>query len=144
MAIAKSIFTTPQQVDYINKGTMRFRHLSLGWKHYLKGTYNSEEGWNLYGYAGFGLLLGRIENTHSVAVDSTDYIMPVLRGIANFKRLTADLCLGFERPVGGDLFFYLEGRTLIPMTDYPSNHLLINDNAPLMGSLNIGIRILFD
>jgi hypothetical protein len=123
---------------------MLFRHLSIGWKHYLKGVYNSEDKWNLYGYAGFGLLIGRIENTHSVVIDSANYFIPVLAGKANFKRLTLDLGVGFEIPVGGDIFFYMEGRTLIPTTDYPSDHLFINKDAPLVGSVNIGLRILFD
>ncbi|MGZ8540391.1 MAG: hypothetical protein ACXWV6_07075 [Chitinophagaceae bacterium] len=143
-ATAKSILTIPQQVDYTNDGVMRFRHISIGWKRYLKGIYNSEENWNLYSYAGFGLMLGRIENTHSVAVDSAGYLIPVLAGKANFKRLTLDLGFGCERPVGGDVFFYLEARALIPTTDYPSNYLFINKDAPLMGSVNIGLRILFD
>ena len=143
-ATAKSISTIPQQVDYSNKSVMRFRHLSIGWKRYLKGAYNSESSWNFYGYAGFGLLLGSIENTHSVALDSAVYTLPVLKGKANFKRLTIDLGLGYEVPVGGDIYFYAEGRTLLPTTDYPSNYLFVNDNAPLMGSVNIGLRILFD
>lgn len=143
-ATAKSILTIPQQVDYTNQAIMRFRHISIGWKRYLKGAYNTEDNWNLYCYAGFGLMLGRIENTHSVAVDSAEYNIPVLKGKANFKRLTFDLGLGYEKPVGGDVFFYLEGRVLIPTTDYPSNYLFINNDAPLMGSLNIGFRILFD
>lgn len=143
-ATAKSIFVLPQQVDYTNQAIMRFRHISIGWKHYLKGRYNAEDNWNLYGYAGFGLMLGRIENTHSIVVDSANYFIPVWKGKANFKRLTLDLGFGYEKPVGGDVFFYLEGRALIPTTDYPSNYLFINNDAPLMGSLNMGLRILFD
>jgi hypothetical protein len=143
-ATAKSVFTIPLQVDYTNNAIMVFNHISIGWKHYLKGAYNIENKWNLYGYAGFGLLFGKIENTHSVAIDSADYFIPVFKGKAYFKRLTLDLGLGYEVPAGGDVFFYLEGRALIPTTDYPSNYLLINDNAPLMGSFNIGVRILFD
>ena len=42
-ATAKSIFTVPQQVSYTNYARLRFSHISMGWKHYLKGGYNTEE-----------------------------------------------------------------------------------------------------
>jgi hypothetical protein len=142
-ATAKSAITIPQQVSYTNYAKLRFNHISMGWKHYLKGIYNTDNTWNLYGYAGFGLLFGIVENTHSVAIDSAEYSIPVWKGKAKFKRLTIDLGLGYEIPVGGDIYFYMEGRALIPTTDYPSNYLFINDNAPLTGSLNTGIRLLF-
>ena len=143
-ATAKSIFTLPQQIDYTNDAQMRIKHISVGWKHYLKGAYNIEDSWSLYGYAGFGLLLGSIENQHSVSIDSAEYYIPVLKGKANFKRLTLDLGLGYEMPVGGDIYFYMEGRAFLPTTDYPSNYLFVNKKAPLTGSLNTGLRILFD
>ncbi len=123
---------------------MRIKHISIGWKHYFKGSYNSEDHYNLYGYAGFGLLLGTIENTHSVNIDSAAYTIPVLKGKANFKRLTFDIGLGYEKPIGGDVYFYMEGRVLIPATGYPSNYLFVNDKAPLAGSFNAGLRLLFD
>ncbi len=115
----------------------------MGWKHYLKGAYNAEEGWNLYGYAGFGLMFGVAENTHSINIDSASYVIPVLQGKDKFKRLTFDLGLGYEIPLGGDIYLYMEGRTLIPTTDYPSRYLFINENAPWFGSVNGGLRILF-
>jgi hypothetical protein len=143
-ATAKDSLAIPQQVGYTNRGSMRYNHISIGWKHYLKGTYNSELEWNLYGYAGFGLMFGQIENTHSVAIDSSTYIIPVLKGKASFKRLTFDLGLGFEVPTGGDVFFYMEARTLVPSTDFPSHYLLVNKDAPLTIGVNTGVRILFD
>lgn len=143
-ATAKSIFTLPQQIDYTNDAQMRIKHISVGWKHYLKGAYNIEDSWSLYGYAGFGLLLGSIENQHSVSIDSAEYYIPVLKGKGNFKRLTIDPGLGFEIPVGGDIYFYMEGRAFLPTTDYPSNYLFINKKTPLTGSVNTGLRILFD
>lgn len=123
---------------------MRFKQISIGWKRYLKGTYDSEEGWNLYGIAGFGLLLGRIQNTQSVTTDTSLYNVPVTGGKDNFKRLTADLGLGWEVHLGGGIYFYTEGKVWIPTTDYPSNYIFINEKAPLVISLNAGIRILFD
>ena len=142
-ATAKSITTSPQQINYVNNAVMRFKQISIGWRKYLKGTFNAEEGWNIYAYAGFGLILGRIENTHSVSIDTVVYYVPVRIGKANFKRLTLDLGLGWEVPLGGDIFFYAEGRAWIPTTDYPSKYIFVNDNAPLVGMINAGIRILF-
>ena len=143
IATAKSIATLPQQINYVNNAVMRFKHISIGWKRYLNGTFHAEEGWNIYGYAGFGVMLGRIENTHSVSIDTSVYQVPVRAGKANFKRLTLDIGLGWEVPVGADTFIYAEGRAWIPTTDYPSKYIFVNDNAPLPGMVNAGIRILF-
>ncbi len=142
-AIAKNASTIPQQVRYINDAKMRFRVLSAGLKKYLKGTAVSEKTWNLYGTAGFGLLLGKIVNTHSLIVDTALYTLPVLSGEAHFKRLTFDLGFGWEQPIGGDFYFYTEARTIIPASDYPSKYLFVNRNAPFTGSIVAGLRILF-
>lgn len=142
-ATAKSPSTTPQQINYVNDGSMRLKQLSIGWRKYLVGKYDEEKKWNLYSYAGFGLLLGRIENTHSVAIDTASYHVPVRTGKANFKRLTLDLALGMEYPIGGDFFLYGEGRAWIPTTDYPSNHIFVNANAPFTGMVCCGLRLLF-
>ena len=143
-ATAKSTATNPQQINYVNNALMRYKHISVGWKHYWKGAYVSEEEWNFYSYAGFGLMLGRIENSYSVSIDTAIYNVPVRSGKTNFKRLTLDLGLGWEIPLGADVFLFNEIRVLVPTTDYPSDHIFVNKNAPLMGSLNFGIRILFD
>lgn len=142
-ATAKSTTTVPQQINYVNNAVMRFKQISVGYKKYLKGSFDTEEGWNIYGYAGFGLILGRVDNSHSVPMDTVVYHVPVRRGKANFKRLTLDLGLGWEMPLGADVFIYAEGRVWIPTTDYPSKYIFINDNAPLVGMVNAGIRILF-
>lgn len=141
---AKTVFTTPMEIAYINQALLRYKHISIGWRHYFKGAYNNEDTWNLYGYAGFGLLFGSVENTHSVAIDTANYHLPVLSGKANFKRLTYDLGLGFEKPLGGDISLYMEGRVFIPGTGYPSPYLFVNERAPLAASVNVGLRILFD
>jgi hypothetical protein len=143
LATAKSPTTVPQGINYTSSSLMRFKQISLGWKKYLKGTYNNES-WNIYGYAGFGILLGRVENTHSNPVDTTLYNVPVRLGKANFKRLTLDLGLGWESFIGGTTYAYIEGRAWIPTSDYPSKHIFVNNNAPLVGMFNLGIRILFD
>ena len=142
-ATAKSTSTTPQQINYVNNAEMRFKHFSIGWKKYLRGSSNMEYGWGLYGIAGFGLLLGRVVNSHSVPLDTALYQVPVRSGKANFKRLTADLGLGWEVPIGADVFFYTEGKLWIPTSDYPSKFIFVNDNAPVVAMLNAGIRVFF-
>jgi hypothetical protein len=141
-ATAKTPATAPQAVNYNNKAQLRFKHISLGWKKYLKGDCTSEKGWNLYGYAGFGLMLGAVTNIHSAGIDTAIYVVPVLSGKANYKRLTADLGLGAEIPIGADVFFYTEARALVPTSDYPSKYLFINKKAPFTAAFNLGIRIL--
>ena len=142
-ANAKSVFTVPLQVNYTNEGSIKFSHVSMGWKHYLKGGYNSEKSWNLYFYGGFGLMFGTARNTHSTSIDTTEYVVPVLQGKGHFKRLTFDVGLGYELPVAPDIYFYTEARLLLPTTDYPSNYLFVNEDAPLTGSINVGVRLFF-
>ncbi len=143
-AEAKQSGTVPQQINYRNHGSLAFKHISLGWRKYLKGAYDIEKGRNLYGYAGFGLMMGAIVNTQTANIDTSAYTVPILSGKANFKRLTVDIGLGTEFPVGADIFIYFEGRALIPTTDYPSQYLLINRKAPFTGAVNGGIRVLFN
>lgn len=142
-ATARSSATLPAQIAYTSKGVIKYRQMSIGWKHYFKGSFDSEEEWGLYGLAGFGLVLGTAQSTASVPVDTALYNMPVLTGKGHFKRLTYDLGLGFEKPIGGNIFLYSEVKTFIPSTDYPSKYLYVNDDAPLTACVNIGIRILF-
>ena len=143
VADAKSPATLPQQISYQNRAEMRFKHFSVGWKHYLKGYYSKPDGWNLYTYGGFGLLLGRVTNNHSVPIDTARYILPVEAGKANFKRLTLDCGLGYEIPIGAHVYFYTDGRLWLPTTDYPSKHIFVNDNAPVVAMINFGLRVLF-
>ena len=142
-ATAKSGTTVPQSVSYMNKAGLVSKHISLGWRRYLKGSFDAEKNWTLYGYAGFGLMLGRVVNAHSVSIDTSIYNVPVLNGKANFKRLTLDLGLGADFPVGADIYLYVEGRALVPTTDYPSQYLFVNKNAPFTATVNAGFRILF-
>lgn len=143
-ATAKSPLTLPQNIAYSSKSTLGFKQVSMGWKHYLVGECDGESKLNVYTVFGLGLLLGVVTNEQSPFIDSSQYNLPVLPGKANFKRLTYDLSLGVEKPIGGDVYFYVEGKIMIPSTDYPSDHLLVNHNAPLTVCLNLGFRILFD
>ncbi len=142
-ATAKAPITIPQTIDYENQSKMRFKHISIGWRKYLIGACDIEKGWSLYASAGFGLMPGRVSNIHNVAIDTAAYNVPVRVGVANFKRLTADLAVGYEKPIGADFYFYAEGKMWIPASDYPSKHIFINDNAPLTAMLAFGLRILF-
>lgn len=142
-ASAKQPATLPQQINYNNKARLRFKQFSVGWKHYLKGTPDAEKGYNLYGFAGLGIMLGRVNNEHSVLIDTAIYTVPVLSGKANFKRLTLDLGAGAEFPIGGDFNIYSEAKVFIPTTDYPSKYIFINDKAPYTFMLSLGLRLLF-
>lgn len=143
VATAKSPLTVPQEMPYVNNGRMRAKEFSIGFRRYLKGNFEAVSQWNLYGSAGFGLLFGRVINTHSVNIDTLNYSLPVHKGEGKFKRLTFDLALGAELPMTGDFYFYLEARAWVPTTDYPSKYIFVNDNAPFMGMLGAGIRLLF-
>jgi len=143
-ANAKAPATIPQQIEFQNSARMRFRHMSIGWKRYLKGTFDIENKLSFYAYAGFGLMIGRVENKQSAAIDSSLYHVPVQSGTGNFKRLTFDLGLGTEFPIAPMIYGYLETRALLPTTDYPSPYLLINENAPLTIAINLGVRVIFE
>lgn len=135
--------TVPQQLGYTNKGNMQIRQLTVSWKHYLKGHPQTETGWNLYSRAGFGLLMGRVDNEPSLSIDTAQYRLPVKTGNANFKRLTLDLAVGWEKPLGGDFHLYTEARVSVPSPGYPSPYLLTNDQAPFTSVICGGLRILF-
>ena len=143
IAQARSSTTTPQQIAVRNNSLMRLKQLSIGWQRYLKGSFQAEGGWNLYGFAGFGIMPGKIENTFSRSIDTTAYSLPVKPGEGKFKRLTFDIGTGIEVPIGGDFFLYSEGKLWIPASDYPTKFLLVNENAPLLIMLGVGVRILF-
>lgn len=135
--------TVPQKLDYDNKGKMRIRLLTASWKHYLKGHPQTETSWNLYSRTGFGLLMGWVDNIPSRSIDTSLYHIPVKSGNANFKRLTLDLAVGWEKPLGADFHFYTEARVSVPSPGYPSPFLLVNDHAPFMAVVCGGLRILF-
>jgi hypothetical protein len=143
--VARDPFTAPQTVGYSATSTQRFRQVSTGFKQYIKGTYDNEESWNLYGMAGFGLLFGRVENAHNQSIDTSRYIMPqkAIAGTGDFKRLTFDLGAGVEMLLGTSIYLYAEARTWIPASDYPSPY-LYNNNLPRTLTLSTGIRILID
>lgn len=135
----------PAQVGYTARSHLRFRQLSLGFKYYLKGAYNQEQSWNLYGLGGFGLMFGSVENFYSQQIDTSRYHVPQqsLEGSADFKRLTFDLGLGAEALLGAAVYLYADLRTWIPASDFPSPY-LYNNNMPRNLSVHGGIRVLFE
>ena len=143
VALAKSPVVIPQEQHYTNSGRMRAKEFTIGWRRYLVGDFERNDKLNFYGSAAFGVMFGKVINTHNISIDTVDYHVPVRQGVAKFKRLTVDLALGGEHAVGGDFYFYMEARVWIPTTDYPSKYLFVNDNAPFMGMIGAGFRLLF-
>lgn len=146
LATAKDPVTTPQEFGYTTYTGLRYRHLSIGWKHYFVGGYNSENIWNAYGYAGFGLLMGKANNRNSQPVDTALYfIESPLVGDKAFKRLTFDAGLGIEIPLGAFTYIYTELRSWTPTSHYPSPYLYKNNyHLPGAAAVNMGLRILIE
>lgn len=144
LATAISPNTVPQTIAFTNKAEMSLKQISIGWKHYFKGGSDMKENWSLYGMAGFGIIGGSVSNNFQTTVDTTLYSAPIINGTSRFKRLTADLGVGWELPISGELSLYNEITVWIPSSDYPSKYLLANNKAPLIASFHLGIRIYFD
>lgn len=142
-ATARNVSTLPSQIAYTNQSKMRLKQISIGYKKYIIGNSEAEKGINIYASAGFGLVLGRMQNSHNVSIDTSLYDLPVYAGQGNFKRLTIDPALGVERYLGADFYVYAEVKCWVPTTDYPSKFILINENAPWTGMTSLGMRIRF-
>jgi hypothetical protein len=144
-ATAKSSSTVPASINYKVKGKWRTNEFSVGWKHYFRGNFDSEYFWNFYGTAGFGLMIGKVENSFDQVIDTSVYDVPPapVPGNGQFTRLTLDLGLGIERSVGGNVYLYGNLRTWLPTTNYPSAYLHSNENVPLPLIFSAGIRVLF-
>jgi hypothetical protein len=146
IATAKSPATQPPTFSFSNQSVMRLRRYLLDLNDILFGSFENLEKFNLYAAAGFGVMYGNASNTFSTYVDTALYTIQynVVHGAGDFKRLTFDITGGFEFPVAYELFIYSEIRMYIPTTDYPSSYLMNNSHAPLLGSINLGIRIIFN
>jgi hypothetical protein len=144
-ATAKDPATSPSTLDYTVNSEIRYRQISLGWKHFFKGWYDSEEPVNLYGSAGFGLLFSKIENTYDPSIDTSIYTIPnkAAAGSDEARRLTFDLALGAEFRLGAGIYFYTDVRTWLQASSTPSPYYFDN-HTPQVIMLNGGIRILFD
>lgn len=142
-ATAKSLATVPASIPFKASAKWRSNEVSLGWKHYFKGSFDTETGYNIYGIAGFGLMFTKVENVFAPAIDTSLYTTSTLPGKSQIDRLTIDLGAGMEFPLGGDFFLYGDVRTWIPTTHYPSPFLHNDINVPLPFMLSGGVRILF-
>ena len=144
-ATAKDPLTQPATTDFTVASELRFRQVSLGWKHYFKGASNGEEQFHVYGTAGFGLLVSKIENVYNQTIDTALYLLPErsISGTKDFRRLTFDLGLGSEFQIGGGIYLYAELRTWLRASSNPSLY-LYNNKAPEVVLLNGGLRILFE
>ena len=142
-ATSKSSAVTPLAIPFKASERWRNNEISIGWKHYFKGSYDAETGYNIYSTAGFGLMFTKVENVFMPAIDTSLYNTPTLPGNSEFYRLTIDLGAGVEFPIGGNFFLYSDVRTWLPTTDYPSPYLHSNKNVPLPFMISGGMRILF-
>ena len=145
LASAKSSSTQPQTISFTNRSEMRLRQFSLGIKKYMIGSFDKLENFSLYVAGGFGLVIGTASNTFSTYIDTALYTVQnnIINGSGDFKRLTFDITGGVDFPVAYELFIYTEIRMHIPTTNYPNSYLLKNSNAPFLGGINLGIRVLF-
>jgi hypothetical protein len=144
-ATAKSSSTIPTSIVYNIEGKMRSNQVSIGWKHFWWGNFNSENAINIYSLTGFGIMFGHMENIYSKGIDTGLYdnsAAPVA-GEGKFKRLTLDLGVGIEYPIGGTLYIYSEVRTSLPTTNFPSEYLHSNEKVPSPLIVNLGLRMLF-
>jgi hypothetical protein len=143
IATAKNATTFPQTFSYNASTIVRYRQISIGWKHFFKGQYDNEDGLNIYGFAGFGLLFGNVETSTNQQIDTTLYTAQPIAGKGNFKRLTLDIGGGAETLLGSGIYLYAELRTWFPASSYPSPYLYNND-LPRVITFNTGLRILID
>lgn len=144
-AKAKFTSTNPQLLPYTVTSWWRYHQFSIGWKHYFKGSYNSEDRVNIYGLAGFGLVTSKVHNVFEPRPkDSLYTIQGALEGDGVFRKLSFDLGLGAEWPFGGNFYGYADVRTWLPTSAYPSPYQQnINSKiTPVIAS--VGLRMLFD
>ena len=140
-ASAKSPATSPQELNYTATGRLTYRQVSLGWKHFFKGSYHEQRDYTIYGTAGFGFLFSKVRNT--VPVDTVLYNAIPTEGESKVRKLTFDLGLGVEQCLGGNFFAFGEGRLWLPASSHTNPYLSNQKNVPLAGMFSIGLRVLF-
>jgi hypothetical protein len=142
-AAAKLPTTSPSTIPFTATAQWKTGHVSFGWKHFFKGSFDAETGYNIYSLAGFGLMFTKVENTFSTPVDTSLYSAATLAGTDKIYRLTFDVGLGLEYPISGNFYLYGDLRTWIPTSDYPSPYLHSNKNVPMPVLVSLGLRIPF-
>jgi len=143
IALPRFLSTTPPSVAYSSSSQIGYRQISVGWKHYFKESFEAEAAHAIYGLAGFGIMFGRVENSFNKIIDTAKYRVAQLPGSGKFTRLTFDIGLGVDVPIGTGFYFYGELRTWLPASDFPSRYLYNND-GPRVLLINGGLRLLFD
>lgn len=143
VATAKLPGTLPSSIPFTAYSVWRNNEVSIGWKHFFKGSFDALTGYNIYSIAGFGLMFTNVQNTFTPSIDTSLYNTPMNYGNSKFYRLTLDLGAGLEFPLGANFFLYGDARTWIPTTNYPSPFLQNNKNVPLPFMISGGMRILF-
>ncbi len=143
-ATARDAATTPQQINYSVKANWAFREFSIGYKGYLAGSYDAETGYNVYALAGLGLMFARAENISDLDTSQYAPVPKPVTGSNSFNRLTLDLGIGGEVPIGGNIYIYSDLRTWVNMSSYPSNVFHNEEEATLPVMLHVGIRMLFN
>lgn len=143
-ATAKSILTNPQSFGFTATGRLTYRQVSLGLKHYLKGSYDEQKGINIFGMAGLGFLFARSLNSASSQFDTTRYHSPIILGRGSVRRLSFDAGVGAEMHVGSAVYAFTTVRAWLPASYQRSRSLHNSDKVPLALMAGAGIRILFD
>lgn len=142
-ATAKSVLSSPQSFPFVATGYVRYRQLALGLKHYFKGGYDSEEGINIYGTAGFGFLFARVQNVASPSFDTTEYAPSIVIGQGTVKRLSFNAGLGVEANFRGPAYPFFTLRTWLPASSQSSGYLHSSNKFPFALIASIGLRVLF-
>jgi hypothetical protein len=143
-AVAKSPGTDPQIRNFVVGGKWNLRNVSVGWKHYLKGSFNEEYNWSLYGLAGLGLQFTKVQNDYKTAIDTALYTTNApASGLRNVYGWTADLGLGIEYPAAPDFYFFSDVRTWLPVGGKESPYFHRNEKTPFPFTIGVGFRILF-
>lgn len=143
VAVAKPPFTTPLRINYTATGRLTYRQISIGWKHYFKGSFNEEKNINIYGMAGFGFLFARVTNSFSLPIDTALYRVEPALGENKVRRLTFDVGIGAEQPLGGNFFAFAHGRLWLPSSSHTSPYLSNQRDVPLAVIASAGLRVLF-
>lgn len=141
---AKSSSILPQTFSYNVSSLWRYHQFSVGWKHYLKGSYHEFDKVSIYSLVGFGLITSKVTNTFSTHPDTARYnVNPPLEGNGIFRKLSLDLGLGAEWPVGGTFYFFTDARAWLPTSAYPSPYMQ-NTNRIMPVTVSVGLRVLFE
>lgn len=140
-ATAKSATVSPQTLNYMATGRLTYRHISLGWTHYFKGSFSADKDVSIYGMGGFGFLYARVRNT--APVDTTLYHAVPRQGNDRIRKLTFDLGAGAEQPLGGHFYLFADGRIWLPASSNTSPYLTNQQNVPLAFMVSAGLRVLF-